>query len=273
MKGSFLAILAYIVILGQCFAADASTADKQFYILVKKVIQQRFLQDKELAGRPNASEKEDKLLHLDTCMFGNEALFGMEDGDDKTFKLKELAFEVVNFSTALSSAGYPKDVWATPISQFEQKNLIAISNDKESAMYFDHDSSKPLPLLTSLAKNATTYRKANPGRQLIKVTDKSPGCGAGEMTVTITTKPKAKRIQYINAVNFDICHLQGKKDYDTESCKTWTDYSISKNSGAQMAGNYKIVVTWADNTTITRTVKVEELPGAENLEARFEIHK
>lgn len=254
--------------------ALALDPDTDLYNYMKGTFEKIYIRKPNLLMAP-----EDGELYLNNCSYVSDAFLGGEGAEnvsEKETDLTELAYEVAYLSRTLIAAGYPTRVWSKTLRQYENHAFDRIVAGKKAGLLWDVEDTGDAPIFIALAKKANSYRKSQASRHLPTVLSTSPGCGAGELDVTIKTTPHARRIQYINLIYFGLCEHQGKDATDEKSCSYWLDASLKAPSGeasVSMAGNYKILVTWSDGHTKLVSLPVDDQPGAENMSVDFEINR
>ena len=163
--------------------------------------------------------------------------FGNGKEDSRYYGLADIAYDVLFEERTLQNSGYPEMVWRDALTEMERTSLDRFKNtgDTSNAIGF-----------ARLSRMLNDYRKKHPELHLARIEPSAnEGCGAGEVTVKIVTHPKARRIQYIQKLDYDICKVKGLDVYS--QCDHWEDYG--GGVGAMISGHVLVLVTWPDGST------------------------
>jgi hypothetical protein len=242
-----VAVVISIVVLALSTSAHGQTSSRiaaekpaDTYSYFKRTLARLKAGTDAVAKRATQS---DKSLSLRDC-WGVWDYIGYDDQNSITQKAADLAYDVLFMQAALETAGYPNVLWESDLAEYERTNLANISE-------YEFLSGKPAR--ERLAKKLNDYKKAL-NKNYKNVTPDGE-CGGGEVPIVIRTIPRAQRVQYINLIKYELCSFQGLEPTGP-LCDRWVDYS---DKGAEMAGKYKVFVTWSDGSSALRDLNVDDL--------------
>ena len=130
---------------------------------------------------------------------------------------------MIRLRRSLKASGFPPSVWKQPVDHYEELELDKIYSGSTSRVEMDFKANSQF--LEYIARLLNNYR-AEKDKSLPQAAADTPGCGAGEEPVKITTEPKAKRIQYINEIYYKLCETRGANPNSDHDCKYYNDYSL-----------------------------------------------
>jgi hypothetical protein len=267
-----IAVLVSFTALALSTSAHAQTSSQiaarkpaETYSYLKRTLERLGVGADAVAERGHQS---DGSISLSDCVDVSWYIGDPADGhgDSILQKTANLAYDLVYMQSALQAAGYPKSLWERDLSEYERINLEHIDSYRLL-------STEVNPRRQRIVDKLTTYRNSV-DRKPKTMSPSHEGCGGGEVEVIIRTAPRARRVQYINLVKYDLCGFQGL-DPNGSLCDHWTDYGLESGQGAQMAGKYKLRITWSDGSTDLRNLNVDDLPpGRDVLDPKtFSIRK
>ena len=246
------------------FLASSAVGESQS-LLQKYSVLKEIVSDNLGKAKSDASAKpqENEPVFLDQCETYVEAsqseVIRKKCLDSR---LLTLALYYYTYRDVFMSTYYPNSFWQPILKEYENQNLARIAGGR-GALKMD---------LRATARRFQKYRKSHPSEHLPKAVGRADGCGAGEETVKIVVHGKYKRIQYIEGIDYAICNLRKEG-----ICNYWTDYSNSE-SGDQVSGRYKVLVTWEDDSQSPLIdLNVATLsaysPAGDPLVLKFEINR
>lgn len=190
------------------------------------------------------------------------------DGSETSIirRAAELAYDVLYMQAQIKHAGYPSSLWQPEIEAYEQQHLRNIRTFRLQHLAETASADKQ-----ALAAKLNNYRKQHPELRLRRIMAGAGGCGDGEVGVRLVTTPQAQRVEYINAIKYNLCASQGL-DPKAAACTHWVDYP-GGSDGANMSGRYVVRVTWSDGTTTYRNLPVDSLIEDKNGGYTFAIRK
>jgi hypothetical protein len=228
---SFIGLVFATSANAQTASQIATTKPAETYSYFKRALQRAG------AGLKEANlEKDLDSVTLTSC--GDATYYIGDDGNPNSvlIKLANLAFDVLYLQAILPVAGYPKSVWEFELAEYERTNLAQI--DRYDTGFSAERNEKGSPAKQRLAKKLNEYRKAS-NRRYKEIFAGQPGCGGGEVNVQIITTPPARRVEFINLVNYGLCSFYG---HDPKGdCDFWRDYTPNY----MVSGKYIIRVTWS----------------------------
>ena len=179
--------------------------------------------------------------------------------------ITSIAFEILFMETTLVISGYPNKIWKSKVIDYEKKSVLNAIITKDLI-----DNRSGNKFTKALANDLKRYRSSH-SRKLPIIHSGADECGDGEVDVEIQTQPKAKKIQYINKIYFDLCKSQNINPLDSLTCDQYTDYASEKD-GVYMAGRYKILVTW-DGPTRVFDMNVDDLTQVKNGRRLYSVQR
>jgi hypothetical protein len=263
-------LLVMLITLASAAPTQASSSINTTYYFIKQAMYNDEASDRL---RMTFVYRENDTIYLEDC--GNLAdLLHTHEGKRANkidLELEEVAFDVLDLKSNLLGTKYPLELWEPILKEYETNALQKLNS---GAKFPDEIDRK------KLANVLNDYRAKHPNLNLNAVSPGSPGCGAGDVSVQIITHPKAFRIQYIQKLSFDLCLFKKLDVYD--DCDYWEDYGTNSfdympgTGGVQMAGHYKVLITWPDKTrSPLLDFVVDHLPkrGKDDFDRVFEFNK
>lgn len=182
---------------------------------------------------------------LATCGSWMYLLGETNQQDDVTSALLTLSFDVLELETDLRVLGFPSDLWAKPIADFEKHELRRIEANVGDLAADQGDSPALESLRRDLLKRLTRYHKAHP----LDVPEVVLGLGCGDdgIYVKITTAPSGGRVFVIPQFYFDLCKAQRIDPESREVCDRWVE--VQPDLDFNVSGIYRYYVSWSDGTS------------------------
>ena len=267
-----LAFWAAVSLTSSAMAASSSEIVKSHtratYSFIKSVVadEQKKPESKNVLSGPNISRSDAEYeleANFDECGLVTESILSTSyhkySDSNRLFILAILAMDVTSWARDFSKIGYPKAVWASRLQTFEEKQLHLIEglseqqlknrltdqpvhpasvNDAYSSLEKSYREDVAKDIVSGLNSYRSTTKAAIP-----KIVMGGPGCGAGGLTVTISTEPKGGQINVIPVFFYKLCKSQpGVNVDDPSSCDRWRE--IPDGFSSQMAGDYFYNVRW-----------------------------
>src|SRR5262249_31946560 len=131
--------------------------------------------------------------------------------------------DIVEWRNNLRLLGYPETIWRPLLTEFEDEKLSEIGGRGRAATHevAADGYSGQARCGAQLVKALDAYRVQS-GQTVPRVTY-NPSCGAGEISVRITTSPPGARVLFIPAFYYYLCQSQNIDADDTKICNYWRD--------------------------------------------------
>lgn len=181
----------------------------------------------------------------------------MENDDDEPSDkwredpLEQLAKRVVGFTRGLEDVGYWKEVFQTPINEYEGRQLRiltqAISSVPEPQLA-DGEARSDVREERELQRLVDSFevnrKRFQPEMPSIKGNE---GCGGGETPYQFRAIPSGATVWIASSFSFALCKARKMNPWDYEVCDRWTE--VSDGRPRYLSGRFVYNARWPDGST------------------------
>lgn len=183
--------------------------------------------------------------------------------------LFELAKQVITVHVAGRITGYPESEWKKSIDTYEKNEVDNITRSVVKHSKIKKIDTYENKSLEKIVEQLNKYRKKK-ARHLPTLLYQE-GCGAGEFSVDIITKPLARIFRLIPDFFANVCISTGKP-VETNACPYWRDFP--GQSSLSVSGLYQYEAHWNDGTVRRGKVDFDKLHAiGDDENAKFNIAK
>ena len=210
--------------------------------------------------RESSDAPGEQVYDLHDCQPGSAYISGLYVKDDiKLAEYADLAYLTVVWRGHLKQLGYPEELWASDVDQFENSELDEIERsggERETnfSAWMDARNNAQQAFMQALATKLNDYRASNPSLVRIIVAGE---CGGDSVDVGIITNPPGAQVLIIPTFFHELCRVENINPDDPAACDRWREPKAGRLE--QVAGNYFYIAHWPDGTTGRGSINLDKI--------------
>ena len=172
-----------------------------------------------------------------------------QKGDNISYKLAWLAYDILKFEAMLSDSGYPRSLWKPLVDGYEAvalRRIIRGGKELDDARF---------DMLSQWARTLNSYRSLHSNKFPEVVAE--GGCGGGGVSASFKSQPPNARILFIPAMYYSLCRAQGLNPNDENGCDRWKE--VFAGQEIDVAGDYKVKLIWPGQAPALRSFSASKL--------------